>query len=251
MVIDKKISINEKVWWQTFLKKQFCIQYAILFSKGVSMSDKAISIQTLQRLPKYLNYLRTLPVAPSSNVSSSTIASALGLNNVQVRKDLACVSEGGRPKIGYLTSALIEDIESFLGYNNTNSAVIVGAGNLGRALLSYKGFASFGLDIVMAFDSNKDLIGTDVSGKQILPANKLQNLCRRMQIKLGIITVPAAQAQNICDQLVAGGVMAIWNFAPIHLHVPENVLLQNENMACSLALLSKHLQENMHKAQSI
>ncbi len=211
------------------------------------MEKKAVSKQTLQRLPLYLNFLKQRD--PLSNVSATIIAQALSLNDVQVRKDLASISQRGRPKIGYITKELIYDIEQFLGYDNTQNAVIVGAGNLGRALLSYGGFAAQGLDIVAAFDLDNNKLGEMINGKQVMDISKLDNLCRRMKIRLGIITVPAFAAQEVCDMLVEAGVLGIWNFSPVHLKVPENVLVQNENMAFSLAMLSKHLSEKLTDSQ--
>ena len=204
-----------------------------------------ISKHTLQRLPMYLSYIKGLPEDAPKNISATTIAEALQLNDVQVRKDLALVSSGGRPKIGYNRAALIADIEQFLGYGNTNDAVLIGAGKLGRALLGYSGFAEYGLNIVAAFDENDAIIGTSKSGKPIMHLSRLGEVCRRDQIKIGIITVPAEQAQNVCDLLISNGILAIWNFAPKHLNVPDHILVQNENMAASLALLCKHLNEQM------
>lgn len=204
-----------------------------------------ISRETLKRLPVYWNYLKALPEEGPDNISATTIAAALDLYDVQVRKDLACVSSKGKPKIGYVTKELIADIEQFLGYNKSDSAALVGTGNLGTALISYMGFAEYGLDICVAFDANPKVIGTEIKGKEILPVSSLRQVCRDMKIRIGIITVPADKAQEVCDELIAGGVMAIWNFAPVKLKVPADILVQNENMAVSLAVLSKHLQEKL------
>lgn len=209
--------------------------------------EKEISRTTLRRLPTYLSYLKSLPADAPANISATALAGALGMGEVQVRKDLALVSSGGRPKIGYNREHLAADIEAFLGYGDTNDAVLIGAGKLGRALLGYSGFAEYGLNIVAAFDSNDAIIGTGKSGKPIMHLSRLPETCRRFKIKIGIITVPAEHAQAACDLLVENGIMAIWNFAPKHLNVPENILVQNENMAASLALLSKHLNEQMQK----
>ncbi len=205
------------------------------------MIYKSISAQTLQRLPVYLNYLKSLPNHQSVNISATTIADALKLNDVQVRKDLASISTGGRPKIGYITKNLILDIEKFLGYDNADCAVIAGAGDMGRALLSCDSFSKYGLDIIAAFDIDAALIGTAINGKKVLSSDKLKDLCSRMKIRIGIIAVPAPDAQDICNRMVESGILAIWNFAPVHLQVPDNVLVQNEDMAFSLAKLSKHL----------
>ncbi|ODM25719.1 redox-sensing transcriptional repressor Rex [Clostridium sp. Bc-iso-3] len=211
------------------------------------MNPKAISKQTLLRLPSYLSYLKSLPEHGCENVSATMIASALGLNDVQVRKDLACVSKKGRPKLGYVTEELISDIESFLGYDDLNDAIIIGAGRLGGALLSYEGFNEYGLNIVAAFDVDESKIGTEICGKKVLDISKIKELCKRMKIRIGIITVPGHSAQKVCDILVDSGIFAIWNFAPVHLKVPDNILVQQENMAASLAVLSAHLAESIKK----
>ena len=207
--------------------------------------EKEISKATLKRLPTYLSYLKALPEDATANISATALAAGLHMGEVQVRKDLALVSDGGRPKIGYNREHLIADIENFLGYGNSNDAVLIGAGKLGRALLGYGGFAEYGLNIVAAFDANDTLIGTTNGGKPIMHLSRLGEVCQRYKIKIGIITVPAEYAQGVCDLLIENGILAIWNFAPKHLNVPDGILVQNENMAASLALLCKHLNERM------
>ena len=208
--------------------------------------EKEISKATLKRLPTYLSYLKALPEDTSANISATALAAGLHMGEVQVRKDLALVSDGGRPKIGYNREHLIADIENFLGYGNSNDAVLIGAGKLGRALLGYSGFSEYGLNIVAAFDSDASVAGTDASGKPVLPLSALEDLCSRRKILIGILTVPAAAAQGVCDLLIRNGIKAIWNFAPTVLRVPEGILVQNENMASSLALLCNHLSQRLN-----
>ena len=208
------------------------------------MERKEISKAVLKRLPGYLSYLKSLPESSGTHISATALANALGMGEVQVRKDLAMVSDGGRPKIGYLRESLIEDISQFLGYDNTTDAVLVGAGKLGQALLGYSGFETYGLNIRAAFDI-QPVANATVEGKPILPMEELQSYCRVNKILMGIITVPAEFAQQVCDKLIACGIKAIWTFAPVHLDVPEHILVQNENMATSLAVLSMHLQAQM------
>lgn len=205
------------------------------------MERKEISKAVLKRLPGYLSYLKAIPDGASAYISATALASALGMGEVQVRKDLAMVSDGGRPKIGYLRSSLIDDIEQFLGYDNTTDAVLIGAGKLGQALLDYTGFAEYGVRILAAFDICPVADCTS-GGKPILPMDQLKSFCDGHKVRMGIITVPAPHAQGVCDQLIACGIRAVWNFAPTHLDVPANILVQNENMATSLAVLSMHLQ---------
>ena len=214
------------------------------------METKKISKSVLKRLPGYLSYLKSLPESAPSHISATALANALGMGEVQVRKDLALVSDGGRPKVGYLREALIDDIEQFLGYDNTTDAVLIGAGKLGRALMAYNGFSEYGLNILAAFDVHPKTEKTE-DGKTVYPISKLAQFCRAHKVLMGIITVPAEAAQEVADQLIAEGIKAIWNFAPVHLDVPSSILVQNENMATSLAVLSVHLQAQIKEEKEI
>ena len=213
------------------------------------MADKsasAVSKATIQRLPMYLNCLKAKQQENIKNISARVIADELRFNEVQVRKDFASVSNfGGRPKTGYETDVLIADIEDFLGYNNPKNAVLVGVGQLGSALLSYRGLDEYGLNIVAGFDVNPKVVSLDINGKHIFHLDDIEKVCSKLGVKIGIITVPMQNAQMVCDKLVQSGILAIWNFAPAHLKVPKNILVHNENMAVSLAFLSKHLEEGL------
>lgn len=207
------------------------------------MPSRCVSKQTLQRLPTYLNYLRGRPPDASKYISATAIADALNMNHVVVRKDLASVSSSGRPKVGYVRTDLIRELESFLGYDNTDDAILVGAGKLGKALLSYEGFHQYGLNILAAFDTDPLTANTEVGGRKVLSLDKLEDFCQRTRVRIGIIAVPGANAQAVCSLLIKSGILAVWNFANVHLDVPEGILVQNENMAVSLAILSNHLKE--------
>lgn len=205
------------------------------------MERKEISKAVLKRLPGYLAYLKSIPCDGTAYISATALANALGMGEVQVRKDLAMVSDGGRPKLGYIRESLIDDIEQFLGYDNTTDAVLIGAGKLGQALLGYSGFGDYGLNILAAFDVAPEADGS-ADGKPIYHISQLESFCRTHKVLMGIITVPGPHAQQVCDQLISCGIKAVWNFAPTHLDVPSNILVQYENMATSLAVLSMHLQ---------
>jgi len=196
---------------------------------------------TLRRLPLYYQYLKREMALGREFISCTSIAEGMGLTPIQVRKDLQVTGAVGKPKIGYHTGAVISSIEECLGYKNTKDALLVGAGNLGLALLGYEGFADYGLNIVAAFDNDPAKIGMEYRGKKILDIAKFSDLARRMNIQIGIITVPASQAVNICNLMIESGIKAIWNFAPVLLSVPEGIVIQNENMAASLSVLSQEL----------
>ena len=210
------------------------------------MAQNEISVATIQRLPIYLDYLKSQG-ANTSYVSATTIAMALGFGEVQVRKDLASVSSSGKPKIGYHIGELIKQIEEALGYNNVNNAIIIGAGKLGCALLGYGGFSQSGLKILAAFDVDPLKAGKFESGKPIYSMERLLDFCKETKVHIGIITVPAMHAQSACDALIKAGILAVWNFAPAHLEIPEHIIIKNENMASSLAVLSSNLAKKLNE----
>ena len=205
------------------------------------MIANQITRATLGRLPLYLNYLKQIESSGTTSISATTIAKALSLGEVQVRKDLASVSGAGKPKVGYESSDLIKRLEDTLGSNSITSAVLVGAGKLGRALLDYNGFEEFGIKIVAAFDSNDEGIRFSKTSKDILPISTLSEYCKANNVKLGIITVGQGSAQQVCNMMEESGIKAIWNFAPCNLEVSDGILVKNENLALSLAHLSNQL----------
>lgn len=180
-------------------------------------------------------------------VSSATIAQSLNLNPVLVRKDLSGVSSvTGKPHTGFEINTLIKDLSEFLGYNNVDEAILVGVGSLGRLILTNKEFSSMGLDITVGFDKDPDLHGLQIGDKYILPMEKMESYVKRTGVKIGIITVPADQAQAVCDQMVNCGILAIWNFAFTLLNVPQGILVKNENLPSSLAVLSQQLANKLN-----
>lgn len=204
------------------------------------MEKISVPKATLGRIPRYLNFLKELSPEKAPYISATTISKELKLGEVQVRKDLAMISGAGRPRLGYETEVLIEQLEDCLGCNKVTYAVLVGAGRLGRALLQYDGFEHYGVKIAAAFDCNDQVINLD-SKTEILPMNQFDSFCKEYNVNLGIITVGEGSAQQVCDQMIKSGITAIWNFAPCKLHVPDGVILQNENLALSLAHLRNRL----------
>ena len=204
------------------------------------MSSSSVTKATLGRVPHYLKFLKELPDDGFEYISATLIARELELGEVQVRKDLNAISGAGKPKLGYVTEELIQKLEDCLGCNRMTSAVLVGAGKLGKALLDYSGFEKFGVKIVAAFDSNETALS--LSGKvEILPISQFEQFCKEHNVKLGIITVGEGSAQTVCEQMVSSGIEAIWNFTPCKLKVPKGTLVQNENLALSLAHLNNQL----------
>ena len=208
------------------------------------MKDKQNSLiilkSTLSRLPSYYCIIEERQALGEEYISATTIAESLSINPVQVRKDIASIcSEPGRPKLGFKIGTLLNDLKMYLGYDHYDEAVLVGVGALGHVLMQYGGFANYGLGIVAGFD--KTVRDKSIADKPVLPVSKLVSFLRRTHIKIGIIAVPANEAQNAADLLAAGGVKAIWNFAPTAINLPDNILVKNENLAASLAALTAEL----------
>ena len=195
-----------------------------------------ISVTCLQRLPIYLNYLKTLD--GDGFISSGAIARALGMGEVLVRKDLAYTSAQGRTRVGYKKSELIAALEEFLGCNDKKSAVLIGAGGLGTALLAYGGFKNYGIELVAAFDNDENKAGGEISGKPVHPMTALNEKIKQLNATLAVICVPAGVAQAVTDELCACGIKAILNFAPVLLRTGEGVTVRNIDVAANLAILS-------------
>ncbi|MBA4418369.1 MAG: redox-sensing transcriptional repressor Rex [Syntrophus sp. (in: bacteria)] len=203
---------------------------------------KAIPEPTLRRLPMYYQYLKRMHGDKKLDfISCTQIGNDLNVLPIQVRKDLQVADAIGKPKLGYSVGELLNTIEDFLGWNNTTDAYLVGVGNLGAALLGYQGFREYGLNIIAAFDTDDEKIGREIGGKRVLSASKLYEMIKRMSIKIGIITVPASTAQEIADIMVKAGIHAIWNFSPVKINAPPDIIVQHENLASSLGVLSKKL----------
>ncbi len=170
----------------------------------------------------------------------------MGYGEVTVRKDLSAVSGEGRPRVGYLRKHLVRDVEAALGLDCLEPMVLVGAGKLGTALMGYASFQRFGFSILAAFDDDpaKQRPG---EAPPVLPVSRLTEFCRARHVVIGIITVPEATAQKVCDAMLAAGITEIWNFAPCRLSVPEGVTVQQENLALSVANLHMCAKRSAHR----
>ena len=203
------------------------------------MERCSISKATLGRLPGYLQHLREILHNNDEYISATAIAKSLSLGEVQVRKDLNSVSGAGRPKVGYKIKDLIKSIEDVLGCNDLAKAIIVGAGKLGQALLNYKGFEEYGVEITAAFDlvvNEKNKLH-----REVYPMMQFDDFCKNRNIKIGIITVNESSAQEVCERMIQNNIKAIWNFTPTRLNVPKDVLVKQENLALSVAHLKNQL----------
>lgn len=195
-----------------------------------------IPVTSLQRLPVYLNYLKSL--TSDGYISSGAIARALGMGEVLVRKDLAFTSAQGRTRVGYLRTELIAALEDYLGCNDKKKAVIFGAGELGKALMSYDGFSNYGIEIVAAFDNDSAKVGTYVGGKPVFDVETATQKLVELSPRLAVLCVPASVAQAVADTVIGCNIKKILNFAPVLLRVEDGVIVRNIDVAANLAILS-------------
>lgn len=202
---------------------------------------KVQKMPTIRRLPTYLHKLNEMRRRGVEIVATPELAQYMNLEAIVVRKDLAATGVTGQPGVGYKVVELIESIRTFLSWDNTSEAVLVGAGSLGSAILGYEGFEEYGLRIIAAFDADQDKVGTIIHDREVFDISRLAELTKRMHVPMGIICVPPEYAQNIADQLIAGGVRGIWSFANVSLKVPDDVVVQREVIAGGLAVLSVKL----------
>ncbi len=199
-----------------------------------------IGDRMVKRFPLYLRVLREMAERGDIYASGAVVAKALSLDPIVVRKDLSQTGVRGKPRLGFPVGEIINAIENYLGWDAPTEAVLAGAGRLGSALLGYPGFRDQGFKILAAFDVNPKRRSL-ISGIPVYPASQITETVRRLKVVLGILTVPADQAQSVADALVAGGVRGIWNFTPVQISVPPEVIIKREDLAASLAVLSHRL----------
>ena len=205
---------------------------------------KQVSEPTLKRLPGYLYYLENIKEEGVINISAPTIGKDLKCESSQVVKDLAVTGIKGKPRVGYNTYELIHALESYLGFNQVNEAFLVGAGNLGSALMAYQEHQALGLKILAAFDVDQAKIGRTIGGIHVLEYNKLFSLFDRLNVQIGILTTPNSVAQDVAEDLVNCGIKAIWNFTSATLRLRDEIIIQNTSLSADSAVLLRRLKDS-------
>ena len=199
---------------------------------------------TLRRLPWYLSNIKLMKERGEQYVSSTQISKEINIDASQIAKDLSYVDISGRTRVGYNVDALIEVLESFLGFTDMHKAFLFGVGSLGAALLHDSGLHHFGLEIVAAFDVNPDLVGKDLNGIPIFHSDDFEAKMKEYDVNIGVLTVPINIAQEITDKMVDGGIKAVWNFTPFRIRVPETIVVQNTSLYDHLAVMFNRLNFN-------
>lgn len=207
-------------------------------------SKNQVSEPTLRRLPGYLFFLEKVREEGVLNISAPTIGNALKCDPTQVVKDLSVTGIKGKPRVGYNTYELCHALEEFLGFNHVNEAFLVGAGNLGTALMAYQEHQTLGIKVIAAFDVNDEKIGQHIGGIHVLEYNKLFHLSNRLDVKIAILTTPNEVAQEVAEDLVNCGIKAIWNFTLSNLNLPDDIIIQNTSMSSFAAVLLRRLNDS-------
>lgn len=205
------------------------------------MKSYKISEAVVKRLPIYLRFLNELALSEIQTVSSKELGDKLDLNPAQIRKDLAYFGDFGKKGIGYDVGYLIEQIRHILKLNTPINVALIGAGNLGHALSNYNIYHNDSMRIVAVFDQMSDKVGRMINNLEILSTADLVSKVRELKVRIGIITVPATEAQNVANQLVEAGIEAILNFAPINIKVPVKVRVHHADFTTELHSLAYYL----------
>ena len=197
---------------------------------------------TLRRLPWYLSVCRLLKQRGEQYVSSTRLSKETSIVASQIAKDLSCVNIVGRTRVGYEIDNLLEVLEDFLGFTRMHKAFLFGAGKLGSALLNDTGLKQFGLEVVAAFDANPKVVGHSVGGIPVYHINELEAKMKKHNVQIGVLTVPIDCAQEVADKMIVWGIRAIWNFTPLRIRVPENIVVQNTSLYAHLSLMFNRLE---------
>ena len=205
--------------------------------------NKNISMAVIKRLPKYYRYLGELMKNEVDRISSKELGEKIGFTASQIRQDLNCFGYFGQQGYGYNVAELNNQIKSILGLDREYKAALVGAGNIGQAVSNYSRFEDLGFKITAIFDANPKLIGMKIRDVEIRDIDEMKPILQNEKIDIGIICVPRKNAQNAADDLINGGVRAIWNFAPVDLIVPSYVKVENVHLSESLLTLIYLLNE--------
>ncbi len=200
-----------------------------------------VSLAVVKRLPKYYRYLGMIADKGIIRVSSQELSNITGLTASQIRQDLNHFGGFGQQGYGYNVEELKNEIEKIIGIDKSYKAIIVGVGNIGRAILNYKGFQNSGFNIVGLFDHAEDLIGKTINGLKVMDISGLDSFMKDKKADIAVIAIPASEAQKVCEVLVDGGIKGIWNFAPLDLKLPKKVVLENVHLDESLYTLTYYM----------
>ncbi|MBR4892582.1 MAG: redox-sensing transcriptional repressor Rex [Clostridia bacterium] len=206
-------------------------------------NQKKVSEAVIRRLPRYYRYLGDLLNSGITRISSKDLSELMGTTASQIRQDLNCFGGFGQQGYGYNVEYLYKEIGNILGTDRENSVVILGAGNLGKAIANYTNFKRRGFSIKAIFDNNKNLIGTKINSIKVLDIKSLKDFLDTNSIDIVVLTIPAAGIKEVIDTVVNSNVKGIWNFSYLDLKVPDNIAMVNVHLSDSLMTLSYKINE--------
>lgn len=196
---------------------------------------------SLRRLPWYLAYIKLLQTKGEEYVSSTQIAKEIGVDSSKIAKDLSFINISGKTRVGYEINSLVAVLEEFLGFTSMHKAFIFGVGSLGAALMQDSGLLQYGLEVVAGFDVKPELAGTFINHIPVYPLSQFTQKQKELGVQIGILTVPIDKAQSATEEMIAGGIKAIWNFTPYRIRVPKHIVIQNTSIYAHLAVMFNRL----------
>ena len=196
---------------------------------------------SLRRLPWYLAYIKLLQTKGEEYVSSTQIAKEIGVDSSKIAKDLSFINISGKTRVGYEINSLVAVLEEFLGFTSMHKAFIFGVGSLGAALMQDWGLSQYGLEVVAGFDVKPELAGTFINHIPVYPLSQFTQKQKELGVQIGILTVPIDKAQSATEEMIAGGIKAIWNFTPYRIRVPKHIVIQNTSIYAHLAVMFNRL----------
>lgn len=205
----------------------------------------------LRRLPWYLAYITLLDERGIEYVSSTAISRELNVDASQIAKDLSWLNIKGKTRIGYEVKQLHHELQAFLGFKRRHNAVVLGVGSLGGSLIHDSGLANYGLNIVAGFDINKDIVGKTTCGVPVLDISMLETTITKLNVEVGIITLPVDHAQEGADRLIKAGVKALWNFTPYRIRAPRGIVITNTSIYAHLAVMYNRLDAQKRQDEAI
>ena len=196
---------------------------------------------SLRRLPWYLAYIKLLQTKGEEYVSSTQIAKEIGVDSSKIAKDLSFINISGKTRVGYEINSLVAVLEEFLGFTSMHKAFIFGVGSLGAALMQDSGLSQYGLEVVAGCDVKPELTGTFINHIPVYPLSQFTQKQKELGVQIGILTVPIDKAQSATEEMIAGGIKAIWNFTPYRIRVPKHIVIQNTSIYAHLAVMFNRL----------
>ena len=211
------------------------------------MEEKEISQAVISRLPRYFRYLGELKDAGVERISSQELSELMKVTASQIRQDFNNFGGFGQQGYGYNVEYLYKEIGKILGLDKKHNFIIVGAGNLGRAMGNYMNFERRGFIFRGMFDKNPDLVGRDVRGVKVMPMEEMETFVRENDIDIAVLTIPKTSAEEVANRLAQNGIRAIWNFAHVDLNLPDGIQVENVHLSDSLMKLSYNINRYMQE----